>query len=168
MYPFSLLMLLAAAFVFSSCSHPEAETAYLDLYTVSNKPFKGGSLVKIGGVDLGHIAAKPDFVATNLLDVFPAEPGPSERLATNAGRLSVVEMNKMSPRLTIVLLSNDVNRFSNFTKRASGNHVVMMRGNRFLGASTIGLPITNGAFTIPYTSEEALKGQINEYRQLVR
>jgi hypothetical protein len=121
---------------------------------VSEQKIEGGKFIDTPSLPkVGYISATPDWVVTNLLDVY------REKRATSAIIDGKVVPSQPPPGLAVALRPGDARRFTALTEKALGE--------RPLTAPKVVAPIKTDRFSIDFVNESELKKTQDELKRLV-
>lgn len=125
----------------------------LNFYIVSKEKLQDGRFIDTATIPkLGYIAAKPDLVVSNLLDVEPQQSAP-------------VWINRnytVAPELRITLRATEAKSFAALTERAVGKRLLVMLGDKPLTAPVVRAAVVGGNFPIEFGREQ---GAANEAKK---
>jgi preprotein translocase subunit SecD len=142
--------ILAAFAVGCWTARSDTTNAALTFYVVSKDKVEGGRFIETPDLPkLGYINAQPDLAVTSLQDVYP-------------------QRTREQTELAVKLRAEDAKRFMELTKRASGQRLLVMLGDRLLMAPQVGGPIEGGIFVIYCHGQADLKKTEDELKKLIR
>jgi preprotein translocase subunit SecD len=148
--------------------HSQTTNAPLAFYIVSEEKIEGGRFIDSTNFPkLGYIAAKPDLIITNLVNVYPTEQSGYDILHDKAGNETAVPRHPR-PSLTIQLSSDDAKKFTALTEDAMGKKLLVMLGERPLIAPVVRTRIQAGYIEIDCLNSTELKKMEDEFKKLIR
>jgi hypothetical protein len=164
-YTYSVIATLIVGLA-TGCS--QTTNAPLAFYIVSEEKIEGGRFIDTTNFPkLGYIAAKPNLIVTNLVNVYPTKQPDYDIMVDKAGNETAVPRQPRES-LTIQLSSDDAKKFAALTEDEMDRRLLIMLGERPLVAPLVRWRIQGGYVEIDYLNATELKKIADELKKLVR
>jgi preprotein translocase subunit SecD len=159
---------MATLIVGLATGHSQTTNALLAFYIVSEEKIEGGRFIDTTNFPkLGYVAAKPDLIITNLVNVYPTERSGYDIIRDKAGNETAVPRQPRES-LSIQLSSDDAGKFTGLTEDALGKKLLVMLGEKPLIAPVVRARIQGGHIDIDDINASDLKKIADELKKLVR
>lgn len=162
---FYILLAMIVLHASRGYSATDAKNAILAFYIVSDEKLDGGQFIDtLDFPKLGYIAAKPNFIITQLVAVSEVVTHSSMSKIGKDGKITAGPLTD-DFALKVQILPADAQKFEVLTENSIGKRLLMMLGDKPLSAPRVLTPISTQSFqltTIDRGKQKVIEDGLNK------